>query len=117
MGKMSHTLNHVKQVTNGLHSSGYNYKVYMSNFFHYDTPTGQAQHGPPAERKKAAPAAATQSVPSPEEQPENQPAEVFKATHKPIEQSKYNHDCYNVDISLAVYDTFTHAAQAPTELA
>ena len=85
----------------------------MSDFFHYDIPTGQVQHGPSAKRKKAAPAAATQSVPPPEEQPEDQPAEVFKATHKPIEQSKYNYDCYNVDISLAVYDTFTHAAQAP----
>ena len=39
----------------------------MSDFFHYDTPTGQVQHGPQAKRKKAAPAAATQSVPPPEE--------------------------------------------------
>ena len=62
----------------------------MSDFFHYDTPTGQVQHGHPAKRKKAVPAAATQSVLPPEEQSEDQPAEVFKATHKPIEQSKYN---------------------------
>ena len=113
MLKVSDTLNYVKQVTNGLHSPGYIYKVYMSDFFYYDTPTGQVQHGPPPKRKKAAPAAATQSLPPPEEQLEDQPAEVFKVTHEPIEQSKYNYDCYNVDISLTVYDTFTHAAQAP----
>ena len=65
MVKVSDTLNYVKQVTNDLHSSGYNHKVYMSDFFHYDTPTGQVQHGPPAKRKKAAAAAATQSVPPP----------------------------------------------------
>ena len=38
---------------------------------------------------------------------------MFKATHLPIQQSKYNYDCYNVNIDLPVYNTFTHAAQAP----
>ena len=66
MVKVSDTLNYVKQVTNGLHRLGYNYKLHISDFF-YDTSTGQVQHGPHAKRKKAAPAAATQSIPSPEE--------------------------------------------------
>ena len=38
---------------------------------------------------------------------------MFKATHPPIQQSMYSCDCYNVNIDLPVYNTFTHAAQAP----
>ena len=62
MVNVSYTLNHVKQVTAGLHCSGYNYQVYMSDFFNYDTLTGPVQHGPPPKRKKSTPSSA-QSVP------------------------------------------------------
>ena len=86
----------------------------MSDFFNYDTPTGPVQHGPPTKRKKSTPSS-TQSVPPSEEQatPAEATASVFKATHPPIQQSKYNYDCYNVNIDLPVYNTFTHAAQSP----
>ena len=52
MVSVSDTLNYVKQVTAGLHCSGYNYKVYMSDFFNYDTPTGPVQHGLPSLKGK-----------------------------------------------------------------
>ena len=114
MVNVSDTLNYVKQVTAGLHCSGYNYQVYMSDFFNYDTPTGPVQHEPLTQRKRSTPSS-TQSVPPSEEQatPAEATANVFKATHPPIQQSEYNYDCYNVNIDRPVYNTFTHAAQAP----
>ena len=53
----------------------------------------------PHKRKKST-LSSTQSVPPSEEQtnPEGATASVFKATHPPIQQSKYNYDCYNVNI-------------------
>ena len=111
MVNVSDTLNYVKQITAGLHSSGYNYQVYMSDFFNYDRPTGPVQNGPPPKRKKSTPSS-TQSVPPSEEQatPVEATASVFLAKHPPIKQNKYNDDCYNVDIELPVHNTFTQAA-------
>ena len=85
----------------------------MDEFFNYHTSTGLVEHGPPTKRKRSS--TSTQSVPPEEEQqtPEEQTATVFQATHQPIKQDKYNYDCYNVDINLPVYNTFTKAAQAP----
>ena len=85
----------------------------MDDFFSYDTSTGLVEHGPPTKRKRTA--TATQSVPAKEapQTPEEQTATVFQATHKPIKQDKYNYDCYNVDINLPIYKTFTKVAQAP----
>ena len=114
MVNVSDTLNYVKQVVAGLHCSGYNYQVYMSDFFNYDTQTGPVQHGSPPQKEKSTPSS-TQSVPPSEEQatPVEVTTSVFKATHPPVQQSKCNYDCYSVNIDLPVYDTFTHAAQAP----
>ena len=113
MVKVADTLNYINQSTKSLHSSGYNYTVFMDDFFSYDTSTGLVEHGPPTNRKRTA--TATQSVPAEEapQTPEEQTATVFQATHQPIKQDKYNYDCYNVDINLLVYNTFTKAAQAP----
>ena len=83
MVNVSDTLNYIKQVTAGLPSSGYNYKVYMNNFFNYDTPTGPVQHGPlPTKRKKSTPTS-TQSVPPSEEQatPERATANLCSKLH------------------------------------
>ena len=65
----------------------------------------------PPKRKKSTPSS-TQSVLPSEEQatPEEAIASVFKATHPPIQQSKYHYDCYNVNIDLPVYNTFTQQA-------
>ena len=113
MVTVADTLNYINQSTTSLHSSGYNYNVFMDDFFNYHTSTGLVEHGPPTKRKRSS--TSTQSVPPEEEQqtPEEQTATVFQATHQPIKQDKYNYDCYNVDINLPVYNTFTKAAQAP----
>ena len=113
MVTVADTLNYINQSTTSLHSSGYNYNVFMDEFFNYHTSTGLVQHGPPTKRKRSS--TSTLSVPPEEEQqtPEEETATVFQATHQPIKQDKYNYDCYNVDINLPVYNTFTKAAQAP----
>ena len=113
MVTVADTLNYINQSTTSLHSSGYNYNVFMDEFFNYHTSTGLVQHGPPTKRKRSS--TSTLSVPPEEEQqtPEEETATVFQATHQPIKQEKYNYDCYNVDINLPVYYTFTKAAQAP----
>ena len=113
MVKVADHLNYINQSTKSLHSSGYNYTVFMDDFFNYDTSTGLVEHGPPTKRKRTA--TATQSVPAEKalQTPQEQTATVFQATHQPIKQDKYNYDCYNVDINLPVYNIFTKATQAP----
>ena len=113
MVKVADTLNYINQSTKSLHSSGYNYTVFMDDFFNYDTSTGLVEHGPPTKRKRTT--TATQSVPVEKapQTPQEQTATAFQATHQPIKQDKYNYDCYNVDINLPVYNTFTKAAQTP----
>ena len=57
--RVADTLNYINQSTKSLHSSGYNYTVFMDDFFNYDTSTGLVEHGPPTKRKRTA--TATQS--------------------------------------------------------
>ena len=54
------TLNYFKQVLNSLHPTGYNYPVYMDNFFQYFTSTGTVHQGPKAKRRKT-----TSGIPAP----------------------------------------------------
>ena len=75
---------------------------------------GLCSMDPPPKRKRST-QSSTQPVSPSEKQatPEGTTASVFKSTHPPIQQSMYNYDCYNVNIALPVYNSFTHAAQAP----
>ena len=46
------TLNYFKQVLQHLHNTGFNYPVYMQDFFSYFTPTGSITEGPTPKRRK-----------------------------------------------------------------
>ena len=100
MVKVADTLNYINQSTKSLHSSGYNYTVFMDDFFNYDTSTGLVEHGPPTKRKWTA--TATQSVPAEEapQTPEEQTATVFQATHQPIKQDKYPLNKINITMTV-----------------
>ena len=66
------TLNYFKQLLASLHPTGYNYPVYMDNFFEYFTSTGTVHQGPKPKRRKT-----TSSIPgltqTPGETEESQP--------------------------------------------
>ena len=114
MVNVSDTLNYIKQVTAGLHSSGYNYKVYMNDFFSYDTPTGSVQHGPPLKGKSQLSLQLSLFLHQKNRQLLKEQLLVCSKLHiHQFNNQCTNYDCYNVNIDLPVYNTFAHAAQAP----
>ena len=98
------TLNYFKQVLSSLHSSGFNYPVYMQDFFSYYTPTGSIRQGPVPKRRKTSrggtnsnspQTTAAEDVPeaqSAEGPPESQTTDLYRLSHAPIQQSLYAYD-------------------------
>ena len=118
------TLNYFKHVLSSLHSSGFNYPVYMQDFFSYYTPTGSISQGPVPKRRKTSgegvptltptPTTAAEDVPEAQpavDPPESQTADLYRPSHGPIQQSLYAYDCYNVNIQDPKYNIFTKVPQ------
>ena len=114
------TLNYFKQVLTSLHPTGYNYPVYMHNFFEYFTSTGTVHQGPKPKRRKT-----TLGIPGPTQTPEeteesqppqgppaSQTAPLYFSSFAPIQQELYAYDCYNVEITNPKYYTFTKVLSA-----
>ena len=75
------TLNYFKQVLNSLHPTGYNYPVYMANFFQYFTSTGTVHQGPKAKRRKT-----TSGIPAPTQTPSEETEESQPPQGPPASQ-------------------------------
>ena len=119
------TLNYFKQVLNSLHPTGYNYPVYMDNFFQYFTSTGTVHKGPKAKRRKTTsgipaptqtPSEESEESQPPQGPPASQPAPLYIPSVAPIQQDLYAYDCYYVEISNPKYNTFTKVPQCPPDL-
>ena len=119
------TLKYFKQVLNSLHPTGYNYPVYMDNFFQYFTLTGTVHQCPKAKRRKTTsgipaptqtPSEETEERQPPQGPPASQPAPLYISSFAPIQQDLYAYDCYNVEITNPKYNTFTKVPQCPPDL-
>ena len=97
----------------------------MDKFFHYFTGTGTVTEGPKSKRRKTTsgipaptqtPSEETEQTEHPQNPPASQPADLYRPSFAPIQQDLYAYDCYNVDITDPMYNTFSKVPQCPPDL-